>query len=120
MVLPLIGRFAATTAFRSAFKAPNTPKTENWKLVRKTKNIDKRINQLNRALPKLVEHGYKVFKAETPIDTGNARRNTKRVRNQIRGDYPYANRLNNGWSKQSPDGMTTPTIESIRKEVKKI
>lgn len=120
MVLPLIGRFAATTALRSAVKAPSTPKIENWKLVRKTKNIDKRINQLNRALPKLVEHGYKVFKAETPIDTGNARRNTRRVRNQIRGDYPYANRLNNGWSKQSPEGMTTPTIESIRKEVKKI
>ena len=120
MVLPLIGRFAATTAFRGAVKARSTPKTENWKLVRKTRNIDKRINQLNKALPKLVEHGYKVFKAETPIDTGNARSKTKRVRNQIRGDYPYVNRLNNGWSRQSPQGMTTPTIESIKKEVKKI
>ena len=57
------------------------------------------------------------FRANTPIRSGNARRNTKLKKNQIVADYPYSQRLEEGSSKQAPDGMIKPTEEWIRKEV---
>lgn len=53
--------------------------------------------------------------ANTPIKTGNARHNTSLRGLEIVADYPYAERLDNGWSKQSPDGMTEPTMGYINK-----
>lgn len=61
---------------------------------------------------KLKQQGYLFFKNITPIDTGNARRNTYRNGDDIVANYPYAQRLDNGWSKQfEGKGMTKPTIE---------
>jgi hypothetical protein len=67
---------------------------------------------------------YEYFKGVTPIKTGNAKRNTnfeKRTNGgTIRGDYPYANRLNEGYSKQAKRGMTEPTIREIRRMVRRV
>ena len=49
----------------------------------------------------------------TPIRTGNARRNTNLRDTTITADYPYAERLDNGWSKQALDGMTAPTESEL-------
>jgi hypothetical protein len=70
----------------------------------------------NRKLGKqIAEDAYDFFVKETPIRTGNARRNTylTRDRSQIVADYPYAKRLDEGYSKQSPQGMTGPTEDYI-------
>lgn len=57
------------------------------------------------------------FKSKTPVDQGNARRNTSTSGLVINADYAYADRLDNGWSKQAPNGMSDPTIDFIEREV---
>lgn len=67
----------------------------------------------------LAQVGYKTFRQETPIKTGNARRNTAVIQDEIVADYPYAQRLDGGWSRQSPAGMTKPTIAAVEDYIKK-
>lgn len=80
-------------------------------------NISNKITPLlkkqQKAIAKLPQEGYKFFVSETPIRSGNARRNTKLKKNEIQANYPYAQRLDEGYSKQSPEGMTKPTEEFI-------
>lgn len=65
----------------------------------------------------ITDVAYKAFVKNTPIRSGNARRNTKKSNNSIDANYAYAQRLEEGWSKQAPKGMTEPTIEEIRNYV---
>jgi hypothetical protein len=61
------------------------------------------------------------FKSITPVDTGRARRSTKLEGDKtIHADYPYAQRLDEGYSKQAPQGMTKPTEKWLRGQFKKI
>ena len=80
-----------------------------------------RIDQIKGILDqnKMAAEAYKVFYRNTPIRTGNARNNTDLERNDIVADYPYAVRLDNGWSKQSPKGMTEPTMKFLQDYIKK-
>lgn len=87
--------------------------------------ISKRIQQLSTELKsdKLAARAYNYFKSITPIapvNGGNARRNTTLKGDEIQANYPYAQRLDQGWSKQAPRGMTKPTDEFIVNEIKKI
>ena len=60
------------------------------------------------------------FKKLTPIRTGNARRRTN-LRNQtIQANYPYVQPLDQGASRQAPDGMTRPFEQWVRSETKRI
>ena len=61
---------------------------------------------------------FDYFKSETPIKSGNARNNTTLHNNKIEASYAYAQKLDNGWSNQSPKGMTKPTEKYIEKLVK--
>lgn len=79
--------------------------------------ISNRLQEIARDLDqrKLLDEGYKFFRAKTPIDQGNARRNTrKQGSDSIHADYAYAGRLNRGWSNQAKDGMAQPTIDHLR------
>lgn len=70
---------------------------------------------------KLPQEAYNHFKSITPIDTGNARSRTSLKGNKtIEADYPYAKRLDEGWSRQAPRGMIKPTEEFINKRIKQI
>jgi hypothetical protein len=70
---------------------------------------------------KLPQEAYNHFKSITPIDTGNARGRTSLKGNKtIEADYPYAKRLDEGWSRQAPRGMIKPTEEFINKRIKQI
>jgi hypothetical protein len=82
-------------------------------------NITNRLNNVLSTLNsnKLTNEAYKHFVSVTPIRSGNARRNTTIVGNSIEANYPYAERLETGYSKQAPKGMTEPTIEHIRNYV---
>lgn len=57
------------------------------------------------------------FKKITPKDTGNARRNTRLKYKEITADYAYAGRLDEGWSKQAPKGMSDPAIDYFEKDL---
>lgn len=85
--------------------------------------INQRLNEISRQLDQrvLLDEGHKFFKNITPIDQGNARRNTrKKGSDSIHADYAYATRLNKGWSNQARDGMAKPTIEHLQKYIKSI
>ena len=74
---------------------------------------------LMKAMDGLAEAAYDEFIKNTPIRTGNARRNTRLNQDTITANYPYAQRLDEGSSKQSPDGMTAPTMEFIEKVIER-
>lgn len=79
------------------------------------------FDHMKNELKELPEEAYKVFVANTPIRSGNARRKTKlRNKKTIDANYGYAERLDEGYSKQSPKGMVEPTEQFIEKEFIKI
>lgn len=67
----------------------------------------------------LTDVAYDYFKKITPIKGGNARRNTVKGNNKINANYPYAGRLDEGYSKQAPKGMVEPTWEYLKDYIKK-
>lgn len=78
------------------------------------------MSRINNELDKLPSEGFKVFKDKTPKRSGNAKNKTKLQGNTINADYDYATRLNQGYSKKAPRGMTEPTVDYLRKLVKRI
>lgn len=85
-------------------------------------NITSSLKKVQKQLDKLPEEAYQFFKAQTPIRSGNARRNTKfnKSRDEIQANYNYATRLDEGYSSQAPEGMTKPTEDFIKKRAKQI
>lgn len=81
-----------------------------------TSNIKKKIAQLNL----LPDQAFTFFKAHTPIRSGNARSRTVLKKDTIVAAYPYAQRLDDGYSKQAPDGMTRPTEAFVKQTTDKI
>ncbi len=61
----------------------------------------------------VMKKAYPELKKNTPVRSGNARRRTKLKGNEIRSDYGYAGRLDDGWSRQAPKGFTEPTIKKL-------
>jgi hypothetical protein len=61
------------------------------------------------------------FKKVTPKKSGYARNHTKLIKNNsmltINADYPYATTLDEGSSKQAPDGMTAPAEKELERLV---
>jgi hypothetical protein len=84
--------------------------------------INRRLKQLKSKLTPqaLTQIAYPYFKAYTPVLTGNAKSHTSIRNNEILADYPYAQRLDNGWSKQFGGvGMTEPTVKEVIKYINK-
>lgn len=81
--------------------------------------ISDRTKDLERKIDKLKSDAADYFKDVTPIRTGNARSKTRRDRDAIKANYHYATKLNEGYSRQSPKGMTEPTIEFIQDQVRR-
>lgn len=78
------------------------------------------LKKVSQQLSRVPQEAYNHFVSITPVDTGNARRSTSLQGRTINANYPYAKRLDNGWSKQSPKGMTKPTMDFIRKRIRQI
>lgn len=85
------------------------------------RNFNMRIKEIKQALdPAHMANGaYTVFYKNTPVRSGNARRNTELRRDEIQANYAYATRLDEGYSKQSPKGMVEPTIKWLQDYVRK-
>ena len=81
------------------------------------RNYERQMKRLEKALDSLPADAHQEFLKNTPVQSGNARRSTRLQDNKIVADYAYSQRLDEGYSKQSPKGMTEPTEEWIRKEV---
>ena len=78
--------------------------------VRVTQNqITPAIQRQVAALAALPAQGVQKFQALTPKDTGNARSRTRLQSKEIVADYPYAQRLDDNWSKQTRgQGIVAP------------
>ena len=63
----------------------------------------------------LVAEAHRYFKSITPVRTGNARRNTFKTQEGVEANYPYAARLDTGYSRQAPEGMSGPTMDHMEK-----
>lgn len=84
-------------------------------------SYERRARQLNRFLDALPRRMHEKFRETTPRRTGNAQSKTELRGTDIVADYPYAVRLEKeGWSRQAPEGMSEPTIEWVRSELRKL
>lgn len=85
-------------------------------------NLDQlrlKLNELARIESDIMPLAYRRFRALTPKKTGQARRRTRLIRNEIRAEYGYAAQLDSGTSRQRPEGMSEPTREYIKKLVQR-
>ena len=82
------------------------------------------IARIRAALDLLPDRAYKEWVKQTPIQSGNARRKTRLVKTAqggiIDAAYPYAQRLDEGYSTQAPRGMSEPVQKFIEREIKRI
>jgi hypothetical protein len=81
-------------------------------------NILLRLQQIekNTRPTELARVAFPVFKDFTPKRSGNAQNKTRLKGDTIHANYPYAKRLDEGYSKQNNGvGMTEPTLQAIQK-----
>lgn len=90
------------------------------KIVKTSDKMTPSIKRVIKKLDDVPEQAYKIFVKETPIADGYARDHTRLDKDTIVADYPYAKRLDEGYSRQAPEGMTKPTIDKVKKIVDKI
>lgn len=70
------------------------------------------------AVDDLPEFAQTEMRKNTPIRSGNARRNTNLQGNTVTANYAYAERLEDNWSPQTRGrGIIEPTEQAIQKEV---
>lgn len=101
----------------------------NLKISLNTKDLEKKLEKLEKDLDKLPQEVFQEFKNNTPIKSGNAKRKTTLKGDTIKADYPYAGVLDKGrhmtsrgmrGSNQAPEGMTKPTLQFLKKRIKEI
>ena len=88
-----------------------------------TKNKDlvtSSLQRIQKQIQALPQQAFEVWVANTPVRSGNARRKTRLQGNEIQANYNYAVPLDQGSSKQSPDGMSQPTEKFLERQLKKI
>jgi hypothetical protein len=83
-------------------------------------NITSSLQRVNKQINNLPKEAFTQFVKDTPIRSGNARRKTKLSGNKIIAGYNYAQKLDEGFSKQAPEGMTKPTEQFIEKRMAEI
>jgi hypothetical protein len=80
--------------------------------------FNRQMNKALNALDDLPEFAQSAMKSNTPIRSGNARRNTNLRGNTVIANYPYALRLEDNWSPQTRgQGIIAPTEQDIQREV---
>jgi hypothetical protein len=86
----------------------------------RSRKIQAALQKKQQQLSTIPSLAYRFFVSVTPRRSGNARRRTRLQSDIINADYPYAQRLNRGWSRQAPKGMTQPLVQYLRKLVRQI
>lgn len=94
-----------------------------------TGTVSKSLANIQKKLSMLPQEAYTEFVKNTPVRTGNAKKNTKLKGKSIEANYNYAAVLDKGrhmtrrgmrGSDQAPNGMTQPTVAYINKRLKQI
>lgn len=68
------------------------------------------VDKIQRDLDKIPQRAFDYWVRITPVDSGNARRQTRLENgNTINANYKYAVPLDKGRSKQARQGMSKPT-----------
>ena len=75
-----------------------------------SKVFERRMKKLSGLPSYLIKDALKITKENTPVRSGNARSKTIIQGDKIVSNYGYAGKLNEGYSKQAPNGFTEPTI----------
>lgn len=83
-------------------------------------NISQELKSIQRQLRALPRQAHAEFVDLTPVRSGNARRRTRLNNNTITADYAYATRLDQGSSRQAPQGMTDPWTKWMAQQLKRI
>jgi hypothetical protein len=83
-------------------------------------NLTPSLKRIQKELSQVPGKAYKYWESQTPIRSGNARRSTSLQGDTIKATYPYATRLNEGSSKQAPQGMSEPTDRFVAALIKRI
>lgn len=78
-----------------------------------SRDVEKMFGELQGLPRDAMIQAFPFLKKKTPIKTGNARRNTKLQNTTIKSNYSYAGDLDDGTSRQAPDGFTEPTIDRL-------
>jgi hypothetical protein len=79
--------------------------------------FNKLMTNLRKNVKDLSKGAHQVFVENTPENTGNAKRKTRLSGDKIIADYNYSQKLDEGYSKKKPDGMTKPTEKWIEDEL---
>lgn len=91
--------------------------------------ISGQLLKIRQELQKVPAEGFIEYRKLTPVDTGNARRQTTLQGSTIRAAYNYAEVLDKGrhmtpkgprGSNQAPQGMTKPFNKWFDQRIKKI
>jgi hypothetical protein len=88
-----------------------------------SRRVSSQIAAQTAAMRRLRLRSIDEFRKLTPIDTGRARRSTTLKNNSsvIHADYPYAERLDQNWSRQTRGrGIVAPFIRWWRAAVARI
>jgi hypothetical protein len=83
------------------------------------KLFKRRMKKLSALPAHLLDEALTLVKEYTPVQSGYARSQVVKQGDSIVADYPYAARLDQGYSKQAPEGFTKPTIEQLQKDTNK-
>lgn len=78
------------------------------------------LEGVKKDIQTIAPKAYDFFYYQTPVKSGNARSRTKLRGDTIEASYPYAGKLDNGYSRQSPKGMSNPTKAYIKSLARKI
>lgn len=76
------------------------------------------LARMARELEQLPQEVFDFWVRTTPKRSGNARRSTELRGGVIHANYPYAQRLDEGHSRQAPRGMVEPTERFIANRVR--
>ena len=82
--------------------------------------MTKSLLRIEKQIANIPKEAFTEFVKDTPVRSGNARRKTRLSGNKIVAGYAYAQKLDEGYSKQSPDGMSKPTEDFIEKRMNQI
>lgn len=80
-----------------------------------TGSLQRVVNRIGQ----LPQQAFDIWLDATPVRSGRARRSTRLQGDTIDANYPYAQRLDDGWSSQSPQGMSRPTDRFIRAQMRR-
>lgn len=88
-------------------------------MAKNTLSLD--LKKKEQRIKRLPAEAFRVWVKNTPVRSGNARRSTSLIGSEtIYANYEYAVPLDNGHSKQSPQGMVRPTTRFLRKRLREI